>query len=186
MDLQGLSNCNCCRRAINTDTPAASTNRFGSSLISSFTSSFVVQFGAEYFANGGPKAHPKPSAAASVSRPTVLVKGTGKRISSKLEDEGESSALYAEILTVFKTYDRDRNGVLDKKEFKTVVEMFAQNLGLNKSDVRQLMSFADNNGDGMIEYEGRRGHSSGMLQVSGRYALSRRCGRQLLCNNSVL
>merc|ERR1719498_2373254 len=55
-------------------------------------------------------------------------------------------------MTIFREADKDNNGVLDHKEFKSVVRAFSKELGLPMSDVRRLMSEADENEDGLIDY----------------------------------
>ncbi|KAA0169840.1 hypothetical protein FNF27_06863 [Cafeteria roenbergensis] len=60
--------------------------------------------------------------------------------------------LEARITTIFREADKDNNGVLDHKEFKSVVRAFSKELGLPMSDVRRLMSEADENEDGLIDY----------------------------------
>jgi Ca2+-binding EF-hand superfamily protein len=93
---------------------------------------WIYQFGAQYFKNGGAS-----SAVAGI--------GAGAEQLSPAE-------LQEKITAIFLEADTDRNGYLDRKEFKTVVAAFAEELSLPASDVRLLMAEADENEDGMIEY----------------------------------
>ena len=60
--------------------------------------------------------------------------------------------LEAKIQQIFVAADADGNGVLDRKEFKRVMKLFASELKLQVADLRQIMMLADENDDGLIEY----------------------------------
>ena len=60
--------------------------------------------------------------------------------------------LEAKIQQIFVAADADGNGVLDRKEFKRVMKLFASELKLQMADLRQIMMLADENDDGLIEY----------------------------------
>jgi len=54
------------------------------------------------------------------------------------------------ILDMFLRYDQDQSGYLDRKEFKEC--MGSADLGLSKKETRRIMSEADENEDGVLEY----------------------------------
>ena len=60
--------------------------------------------------------------------------------------------LETKIQQIFVMADADGNGVLDRKEFKRVMKLFASELKLQVADLRQIMVLADENDDGLIEY----------------------------------
>eukprot|EP00753_Platysulcus_tardus_P014045 PLAT4000.3.p1 GENE.PLAT4000.3~~PLAT4000.3.p1 ORF type:complete len:655 (-),score=371.52 PLAT4000.3:74-2038(-) len=58
--------------------------------------------------------------------------------------------LEAELLALFRDFDRDRNGVLDREEFRTCI----QTTGLvDERNIDSLMLLTDRDGDGEIDYE---------------------------------
>ena len=73
---------------------------------------------------------------------------SGKRSEKK---EAASDEEIMEMLTqLFLKGDNDGNGVLDKKEFKKLLQ--GCELGLSASDIKVLYTQADVNDDGCVEY----------------------------------
>jgi len=54
------------------------------------------------------------------------------------------------ILDMFLKFDADESGYLDRKEFKRCMQ--SAELGLGKKEIRKIMSEADENDDGVLEY----------------------------------
>ena len=54
------------------------------------------------------------------------------------------------IMDQFMKYDTDGSGYLDRKEFKALLT--GTEMGLSKKDARRLLSEADENDDGVLEY----------------------------------
>ena len=59
-------------------------------------------------------------------------------------------------MDIFKTYDRDSSGFLDKKESKMLVQEMLSNLGLRSEGLKdqefdQIFEKFDKNGDGVIQ-----------------------------------
>lgn len=61
--------------------------------------------------------------------------------------------LQEKIKLLFVDADIDSNGVLDRTEFKKVFEGLTSELQLTKKDIMKIMAEADENEDGLIEYE---------------------------------
>ena len=109
------------------------------------STAWTMRFAEDYFANGG--------------REGLLAR---RRAESAVagDDEAEEEEipfptpeeLEAKIQQIFVAADTDGNGVLDRKEFKRVMKLFASELKLQVSDLRQIMLLADENDDGLIEY----------------------------------
>jgi len=59
-----------------------------------------------------------------------------------------------EMRQAFRVFDRDGNGVIDEKELRTTMKNLGENV--SKNDVKAMIKAADKNGDGKIDYEGRR------------------------------
>jgi len=76
---------------------------------------------------------------------------------SSSPDAGEGGTLSTEELVgkvevLFANADVDGNGVLDRKEFKDVFNSLKEELGLSNKIIKQLMSEADEDDDGLISY----------------------------------
>jgi len=74
------------------------------------------------------------------------------------EESGDPNRLSGEELKLkieqlFTEADADGNGYLDRKEFKQVFNGLQEELGLTKKDVIKIMAEADENADGVIEYQ---------------------------------
>ena len=54
------------------------------------------------------------------------------------------------IMDMFLQFDADASGYLDRKEFKGCMQ--SSELGLSKKEIRRIMSEADENADGVLEY----------------------------------
>jgi len=52
---------------------------------------------------------------------------------------------------IFKDHDADGNGVLDRAEFKAC--LMSADLGLTRKEINLLLTEADDNGDGVVEYD---------------------------------
>jgi len=57
------------------------------------------------------------------------------------------------IKEMFRHADMDKSGYLDRRELKSVFVQLRTDLGLSDSDIRLLMAEADENDDGVIDYE---------------------------------
>jgi Ca2+-binding EF-hand superfamily protein len=57
------------------------------------------------------------------------------------------------IKRLFMGADADGSGFLDRKELKTVFDGLKEELGLSSKDIKLIMAEADENDDGVIEYE---------------------------------
>jgi Ca2+-binding EF-hand superfamily protein len=57
------------------------------------------------------------------------------------------------IKGMFRRADLDKSGFLDRRELKSVFIQLREDLGLSDSDIRLLMAEADENDDGVIDYE---------------------------------
>ena len=68
--------------------------------------------------------------------------------------EAAKADLGQEIRAIFKAVDKDGNGVLDVKEFRSLLSAFTKELGLSKESALLVMAEADSDGDGKISYEG--------------------------------
>ena len=60
--------------------------------------------------------------------------------------------LVGRVEALFVSADRDGNGVLDRREFKEVFVGLKEELGLSNRIIKQLMSEADEDDDGLISY----------------------------------
>jgi Ca2+-binding EF-hand superfamily protein len=60
--------------------------------------------------------------------------------------------VHEHIQRMFHEADKDQNGFLDRKELKSVIDSFKKELGLSKKDVKRVLSEADENNDGNVEY----------------------------------
>ncbi|CAE7672541.1 CML12, partial [Symbiodinium sp. KB8] len=67
--------------------------------------------------------------------------------------EAAKADLGQEIRAIFKAVDKDGNGVLDVKEFRSLLSAFTKELGLSKESALLVMAEADSDGDGKISYE---------------------------------
>merc|ERR1719253_1144644 len=54
---------------------------------------------------------------------------------------------------MFRHADMDKSGFLDRRELKSVFIKLRDDLGLSDKDIRLLMAEADENEDGVIDYE---------------------------------
>jgi len=102
-----------------------------------------LQWCHEYFLNGG--------------REGLLSRRRASEPEVEEEEEEEikfpsAEELELKIQQIFVAADADGNGVLDRKEFKKVMKLFASELNITVADLRQLMVLADENSDGLIEY----------------------------------
>jgi hypothetical protein len=109
------------------------------------STSWSLTFAEDYFRNGG--------------REGVLARRRAAAAEDEEEEEEEDEIrfpspeeLELKIQQIFVAADTDGNGVLDRKEFKRVMKLFASELHLQVSDLRQIMVLADENDDGLIEY----------------------------------
>ena len=68
------------------------------------------------------------------------------------DDRLSPEELRQRIEELFIGADKDGNGVLDRKEFKQVFVDLREELGLSNKDIRRVMSEADENQDGCIDY----------------------------------
>jgi Ca2+-binding EF-hand superfamily protein len=59
----------------------------------------------------------------------------------------------ATIKRLFMGADADGSGYLDRKELKTVFDGLRDELGLSNKDIKLIMAEADENDDGVVEYE---------------------------------
>ena len=59
----------------------------------------------------------------------------------------------AELREAFSKFDKDRNGFLDKNEFKTAMLSFGETL--TEDELNEMLSLVDTNHDGKIDYEGK-------------------------------
>ncbi len=54
----------------------------------------------------------------------------------------------------FKVFDIDGNGLIDATELRLTMKNLGENL--SESDVKAMIRTADKNGDGKIDYEGKK------------------------------
>jgi calmodulin len=57
------------------------------------------------------------------------------------------------LRSAFKVFDKDGNGFISRKELKQAMAMLDPNL--NDADIDDMLKEADENNDGLINYEGR-------------------------------
>ena len=68
------------------------------------------------------------------------------------EQRMSNDELIDKVTSLFLAADADGNGYLDRQEFKAVFESLKGELGLSNKMIKQIMSEADENDDGVIEY----------------------------------
>ena len=56
----------------------------------------------------------------------------------------------AELKEKFKLFDKDGNGLIDRDELKSVMQQLGEKL--SEDDIDEMITDADKNGDGMIDY----------------------------------
>jgi Ca2+-binding EF-hand superfamily protein len=78
---------------------------------------------------------------------TELDKDIAQTVRNKLQSEAWKRG---DLVSLFRTIDRDGSGKLDAREFRRALEKMR--LDLSKSEVKNLMSGFDHNGDGFISY----------------------------------
>ena len=59
-----------------------------------------------------------------------------------------------EMRQAFKVFDIDGNGLIDATELRLTMKNLGENL--SESDVKAMIRTADKNGDGKIDYEGKK------------------------------
>lgn len=103
----------------------------------------IYEFGARYFAE---LVEENASALEAAQRAEMMGDvGEGGGLFDLNNDE-----LQDFIMDMFLRYDTDESGYLDRKEFKQLMQ--SAELGLSKKEVRRIMSEADENDDGVLEY----------------------------------
>jgi len=93
----------------------------------------IYDYGAQYFAD----MNQRQVEAAQDAQPVDI---------TELSEE----ELHDFILDLFLVADDDKNGYLDRKEFKTVLQ--SAEMGLTSKDIRSILEETDENADGVIEY----------------------------------
>ena len=91
----------------------------------------IYSFGAQYFAKAAAAAFSAQDDTSSMSR----------------------SSLEQELKTLFEDADGDNNGFLDRREFAQLFESVKEEFRLSDHDILDIMAEADENDDGVIEYQ---------------------------------
>eukprot|EP00218_Dolichomastix_sp_CCMP3274_P007625 CAMPEP_0170134698 /NCGR_PEP_ID=MMETSP0033_2-20121228/2054_1 /TAXON_ID=195969 /ORGANISM="Dolichomastix tenuilepis, Strain CCMP3274" /LENGTH=467 /DNA_ID=CAMNT_0010370269 /DNA_START=39 /DNA_END=1442 /DNA_ORIENTATION=- len=97
----------------------------------------IYEFGARYFAQLVEAREAEMDAAAETNAPRSLF-------------EMDNEELQEFCLELFMQFDADQSGYLDRSEFKKCLQ--SAEMGLSKKDIRRIMSEADENDDGVLEY----------------------------------
>jgi len=75
----------------------------------------------------------------------------GEFISMMQRHESDSGAVEDDIRLAFKAFDLDGNGEIDRNELKKVMEKLGE--PLTDKEIDEMIAEADQNGDGLINYE---------------------------------
>jgi len=102
----------------------------------------IYEFGARYFAE-----LVEENAAALQAQ---QMDEAGDMAGSRSIFDMDNEELQEFILDMFMRFDTDSSGYLDRKEFRKCMQ--SAELGLGKKEIRKIMSEADENDDGVLEY----------------------------------
>jgi Ca2+-binding EF-hand superfamily protein len=105
----------------------------------------AVQFGKNYFENGGKETIIAARAAIDEQNNTAEEDGSEVKFPTAEELEAQLEALFQQA-------DKDGNGTLDRKEVRDLMKLFAKELNISVADLRQLTALADTNEDGFVDY----------------------------------
>ena len=81
------------------------------------------------------------------------------------------------IKRLFASADKDGSGSLDRKELKTVFDGLKQELGLSNKDIKLIMAEADENDDGVVEYEEFATIAADVLEAIYGELIAARCSQ---------
>lgn len=104
----------------------------------------IYEFGARYFA----ELVEENAAALQAAQQAEMMMGQDGAGQSMFDMNNEE--LQEFIMDMFLRFDTDQSGYLDRKEFKQLMQ--SAELGLSKKEIRRVMSEADENDDGVLEY----------------------------------
>lgn len=129
-----------------------------------------MQFAVEYFAAGGRHSERAALRAGSGGGAAAGGDGAGGPRSETADGQIAAAAgvaagilarglslasgeeLEALIASIFQRADKDSSGALDATEFRDCIHSIAEQLTLDAASARQLMSLADSNADGLVQY----------------------------------